>query len=176
MEFLREKGVATAIFFPILDPLNPELYAPGLTVVDTPYYLDLSDSNPVPQSHTITDTVTEIGSTGMYWLWLTGAEMNHDFVLLKLEDGTSSSAGSDNMIVINCTRPAFEDSAQEASSVDHTYGDLLRVGAAVLAGESSGGGVAGQIVFRDLGDTKDRVVANVDANGNRNSVPTVDGT
>jgi hypothetical protein len=173
MEVLREKGVATAVVFPMLDIGNPELYQSGLTVADTAYYLDLP--SPTPTSLAITDTVAEIGSTGMYWLELTGAEMNHDIIAIKLEDNAASDTGAEQMVIINCTRPALEDSAQEALSSDPTYGDLLRASAAVLAAESSGGG-SGTIVFRDLADTKNRVVANVDANGNRTTLTTFDGT
>jgi len=57
----------------------------------------------------------------------------------------------------------------------HTYADLLRLSTAVLTAESSGGGTA-TIVFRDLGDTKNRISATVDANGNRTAVGTRDGT
>jgi urocanate hydratase len=41
--------------------------------------------------------------------------------------------------------------------------------AAVMAGKSSGGGGT-TIHFRDLGDTKDRIAATVDTNGNRSTV------
>jgi hypothetical protein len=41
--------------------------------------------------------------------------------------------------------------------------------ASVLAGKSSGGGSA-TVRFRDLADTKDRIEADVDSNGNRTSV------
>jgi len=174
MEVLREKGVATAIMFPMVDVSNPELYRSGLTVTDTAYYLDLP--SPTPTLLAITDTVTEIGATGMYWLELTAAEVNHDFVVIKLVDDAASDTGAEQMVVVNCTRPALEDSAQENDSVDHTYGDLLRISTSVLAGESSGGGGGGTITFRDVGDTKDRVVATVDANGNRTAVTTLDGT
>ncbi len=56
----------------------------------------------------------------------------------------------------------------------YTYKDILHIIMSVLAGKSSGGGTA-NIKFRDLGDTKDRVDATVDANGNRLSI-TLDGS
>jgi hypothetical protein len=40
---------------------------------------------------------------------------------------------------------------------------------AVMAGKSSGGGTV-TVRFRDLNDTKDRIVATVDANGNRTAI------
>lgn len=57
----------------------------------------------------------------------------------------------------------------------HTLGDLIRLCASVLTGKSSGGGTT-TVVFRDLGDTKNRISSTVDANGNRTSVGTRDGT
>lgn len=54
----------------------------------------------------------------------------------------------------------------------YTAGDVLRIVSAVLAGKVSGA-PDGPVVFRDLNDTKDRVSAVVDGQGNRTAV-TVD--
>ena len=66
--------------------------------------------------------------------------------------------------VMDTNAPANANSARE----------LVNLIAGVLAGKSSGGGTA-TIVFRDLGDTKNRQSATVTAVGNRTAV-TVDGT
>lgn len=50
-----------------------------------------------------------------------------------------------------------------------TLRQALRVLYAVLAGKSSGGGTA-TITFRDIADSKDRITATVDANGNRTAI------
>jgi hypothetical protein len=55
----------------------------------------------------------------------------------------------------------------------YTAADMMRIVTAVLAGKVSGGGT-GVETFRDINDTKDRVVSTVDSNGNRTSV-TIDG-
>lgn len=55
-----------------------------------------------------------------------------------------------------------------------TFRQAIRIMYAVLAGESTGGGTS-TIKFRDLADTKDRVSASVDMDGNRTAV-TVDGS
>jgi hypothetical protein len=49
----------------------------------------------------------------------------------------------------------------------YTAEEILRIIAAVTAGKSSGG--PGSPVFRDLGDTKDRVSGTADADGNRSA-------
>lgn len=51
----------------------------------------------------------------------------------------------------------------------YTAKEVLRLMVSVLTGKSSGGGTT-TVVFRDIDDTKDRVVATVDVNGNRTSV------
>jgi hypothetical protein len=50
-----------------------------------------------------------------------------------------------------------------------TARQLLRVFLSALAGLSSGGGTV-TIRFRDEGDSMDRIVASVDANGNRTAI------
>ena len=67
--------------------------------------------------------------------------------------------------VMDANAPANMNSARE----------YMNVVSAVLAGKSSGGGTA-TIVFRDAGDTKNRISATVDADGNRTAVGTQDGT
>lgn len=67
--------------------------------------------------------------------------------------------------VMDANAPANANSARE----------ILNVVAAVLSGKSSGGGTVTN-VFRDTGDTKNRVSATVTADGNRTAVGTLDGT
>ena len=56
-----------------------------------------------------------------------------------------------------------------------TLRQAMRLALSILTGKSSGGGTA-TLVFRDIGDTKDRLSVTVDANGNRTAVGTRDGT
>ena len=77
------------------------------------------------------------------------------------------------------SRPSASDIAQEvwnSLKLDGNFsaGDLLRLMAASLAGKVSG--AAGtEVTIRDVNDTKDRIVATVDADGNRSAV-TLDGS
>jgi hypothetical protein len=50
----------------------------------------------------------------------------------------------------------------------YTLKDAIRLSLAVLTGKSTGGGTS-TVNFRDVGDTKNRVTATVDENGNRTS-------
>jgi len=56
-----------------------------------------------------------------------------------------------------------------------THRQMMRLILAVLTGKSSGGGTT-TLTFRDIGDTKDRLVVTVDSNGNRSAVGTRDGS
>ncbi|MEW6427337.1 MAG: hypothetical protein AB1568_04800 [Thermodesulfobacteriota bacterium] len=75
-------------------------------------------------------------------------------------------AGLNNISVANILAGAVEGSM--------TLQQALRVMLAALAGRSAGGGTA-TITMRDQANTKNRITATVDANGNRSNV-TVDGT
>lgn len=56
----------------------------------------------------------------------------------------------------------------------YTAAEILRLLASVMAGKSSGGGGA-TVTFRDAADSKNRITATVDANGNRTAI-TLDAT
>lgn len=69
-------------------------------------------------------------------------------------------------------RPSAFDIAQEVMNFTldgFTYQDIVKLQAAILLGKVSGGGSATE-TFRDISDTKDRVVATVDASGNRTAI------
>jgi hypothetical protein len=53
----------------------------------------------------------------------------------------------------------------------YTAADLVRLMSAALAGKISGAGTP-TVTIRDVSDTEDRIVATVDANGNRTAVTT----
>ena len=65
-------------------------------------------------------------------------------------------------------------SLDDAVEGAYTLREVLRLMAAALAGKASGGNTT-TITFRDLNDGTDRIVATVDADGNRTSV-TLDAT
>jgi hypothetical protein len=56
----------------------------------------------------------------------------------------------------------------------YTAADLLRVMASAMAGKLSGVGT-GEIIFRDVNDTKDRITATVDGSGNRTAITLDEG-
>lgn len=64
---------------------------------------------------------------------------------------------------------AVDKILDEAVDGAYTLRQIQRLVVAVLAGRSNGGGTA-TLKFRDTGNTKDRITATVDSNGNRTAV------
>lgn len=82
-----KKNVAAEIEFPMYDISEPGLMLTGLTVTDTAYYRDGGSWT----SLSISDSVSEIGSTGMYQISLSAGELNHDQIVIKF---SSMSGGT----------------------------------------------------------------------------------
>lgn len=101
MELIREKNKATRIAFPMVDKATPETFKTGETVADAAFS---SDAGAAYSSLAIAATVSEIGSTGMYELALTAAEMNHDQIIIKF---TSTNA-ADQGVIINTDLSAIK--------------------------------------------------------------------
>ena len=82
--------------------------------------------------------------------------------LITVASGSGLDAGQDaKLTAINAQLTNIE------AGLDHN--ELLRLIAAILLGKVSGAG-SGTESFRDLADSKNRVVAQVDVDGNRSSV------
>lgn len=130
MEIFRKKNEATYIAFPMVTTANPETFDTGETVTDTAYYKDGAGAW---TSLAITDTVSEVGSTGVYTLDLTAAEMNHDRIFIKM---TSTNA-ADTLITIVTFARDFDDLAfptTAGNSIDVTATGEVGVDFANVAG------------------------------------------
>jgi len=92
MEIAHKKNTAYYLAIPMIDSTSPASFKSGLTVVDTAYSKDGSGAW---TALAISDTLTEIGSSGVYEVDLSAAEMNHDQVLIKL----SASGAADSMVL-----------------------------------------------------------------------------
>ena len=92
----------------------------------------------------------------------------------QLDDLNDIAAGAqmDLINIPNATAvTAFTDDVfAEQVEGTVTFRQWIRRAASILFGKASGGGVAGSKKFRNLADTKDRVDATTDANGNRTGV------
>jgi hypothetical protein len=76
----HKKNTIYYLSFPAIDSATPASYKTGLSPVDTAYY---KDGTGAWTSLAITDAAAEIGSTGVYEIDFSAAEMNHDKVFCK---------------------------------------------------------------------------------------------
>ena len=117
-----------------------------------------------------TNEATEIGN-GLYYLDLTSAEMNADTVAVVVKTSTSGAKTVAAVLYPAATTELPSVSGILASAVEgsRTLQESLRLMMAALLGKVSGAGTS-SISFRDAADTKDRINATVDDDGNRSTV------
>ena len=108
MEIEHKKNTAKYLPVPMVSTANPETFLTGETVTDTAYYKDGAGAW---TSLAITDTFTEIGTTGIYEIDLTAAELNHDQVLIKL----TSTNCADSMVLFQMYTNDVDDLATAAN-------------------------------------------------------------
>ena len=87
---------------PAITASDRKVLATGETITLAIYYKDGSGSW---TSHSVTDSFSQIDSTGMYEITLTAAEMNHDQILMKM---TSTNMEAE-MVLFNCRSALAED-------------------------------------------------------------------
>ncbi len=98
MEVRRTKNLATYITFPIMK--NDGTLITGATGLDSE--IDTYADGSAPDGFTdCTNEATEIGSTGIYYLSLSQAEMNADYIVIQVK--SSSSGAVTQVILINTT-------------------------------------------------------------------------
>lgn len=127
-------------------------------------------------------TAAHTDTLGDLALHITGAAADPVDMVLLVEGGTTDADVSSRLATAGYTAPdnagiaAIPDAATNAaavlaSAVDGiiTLAESIRLQNAVLAGKVSGAGT-GTETFRDLADTKDRIVATVDTDGNRTAI------
>lgn len=108
MQIVHKKNSLYYLAFPMVSKTTPETFATGETVTDTAYY---KDGGGAWTSLAITDTVAEIGTTGMYEIDLTAAELNHDMVIVKM---TSTNA-ADTAFLFRLNANGIDDLATQTS-------------------------------------------------------------
>lgn len=88
MELLRQKNQATIIAFPIMN-ISGEVV---VSAADLDSEIDTWSNTVAPNGFDdCTNEATEIGSSGVYYLSLTQAEMNNDYLYLKIGSSTEGA-------------------------------------------------------------------------------------
>jgi hypothetical protein len=98
-------------------------------------------------------------------------QVSVDDIPTNAELATSQAAADDATLaaIAGISVPTVADILAGVIEGSITLKGALRLAISVLTGKASGGGTT-TIVFRDTGDTKDRITATVDSNGNRTTV------
>ena len=82
MELVRQKNVATYIFFPLVDAAGAIVSASANPDSETDTFADGTAPNGFADC---TNEATEIGTDGVYYLLLTQAEMNFDYIMVQIK-------------------------------------------------------------------------------------------
>jgi len=126
-----KKNAVYYLSFPAINSSTPESYVSGESIVDSAYY---KDGVGAWTSMAIADTVSEIGSTGVYELDLSASELNHDKVLIKF----TSTNMADDMVMFDLSAKLVDDlqdlsAAQVNAECDTAIADAALATAANLA-------------------------------------------
>ena len=85
LELVRQKNVATVIVFPLIDSTTTTALQSGATALNSEID-QWSDSADNPDGFAAcTNEATEIGTDGQYYLVLTQAEMNDDYIVVQIK-------------------------------------------------------------------------------------------
>jgi len=105
------------------------------------------------------------------------ADIHTDVGAVKTDTAAILLQTGTNGVVVNATglaSDAVDEILDEVVEGTTTLRQAVRILLAALAGKSTGGGTA-TLTFRDIADSKARITATVDADGNRTAI-TRDGT
>lgn len=126
MQINHKKNTAYYLSFPMVDSTSPASFATGASVTDTGYYKDGAGAW---TSLAITDTVSEIGSTGVYEIDLSTSEMNHDKVLIKF----TASGAADTAFLFDMTVNNVDDLATDIGTAQSDLDTLTGTDGVTLA-------------------------------------------
>jgi len=102
MVIRHKKNTLYYLAVPMVDSATPANFKTGLSPTDTAYYKDGAGAW---TALGITDTFAEIGSTGVYEIDLTAAELNHDQVIIKL----TSAGAADSLVIFEMDSIEIDD-------------------------------------------------------------------
>ena len=96
MEIYRQKNTATRITFPVVDADGDTVSAAAGLDSESTNWAD--GSNPGAFAD-LTNEATEIGTSGIYYLSLTAAEVNYDYIYIQIK--TTTAGAKTQHILIN---------------------------------------------------------------------------
>lgn len=150
----------------VIDRAGTEKLDTGITLADdaiTASKFDESTAFPLKSADTGATQVARVGADSDTLETLSGeiAAVKAETAAILDDTGTSG--------VLLSTRALGSIFDDEAIVGTYTFGDLLKIMAAKIAGKATGGGTT-TITYRGIDDTSDVIVETVDANGNRSAM------
>lgn len=190
---LKQSTATTVIVGPFLDDIDGKTPETGLSVasIDVDIYKGITKTDLTITASGGSNDMAHVAN-GHYSLELTTTDTNtlgsfrvtfnisgalpfyEDFIIRPAEPYDTLIGGTDNLTV-DLTTAAIDLIHDDVVEGSTTLRQAIKLMLSVLTGKSSGGGTS-TLVFRDIGDTKNRVSVTVDANGNRTAVGTRDGS
>lgn len=161
-----KKNTAATVVFPLTDSDGQPIT--GAAGLDSEYSHDGSAFGDC------TNEATEIGSTGYYSLALEAAELNYSYVVVKVATSTAGVMPCHIMITTE-NDISVADIFGYVVENSKSFATMFRLAYATLCNKLSGAGST-TVYIRDDADSKDRIVATVDIDGNRSAYGTKDGS
>jgi hypothetical protein len=144
-ELVRQKNVATYIFFPIVK--NDGTLITGAAGLDSE--IDAFSDGAAPNGFTdCTNEATEIGSTGQYYLSLTQAEMNADYISVQVKSSTTGALTQTLLLRTMVGDPLNFATTDDGGTINVTSGKIDEV--ATLTGNTAQTGDSYAIVVNKL--------------------------
>ena len=112
MEIYRQKNVATRVTFPIIDADGDTVTAAAALDSESTTWAD--GSNPGAFAD-LTNEATEIGTSGVYFLSLTAAEVNFDYIYIRIQT-TTTGAKTQHILINTRFAPLVNASGEVAVS------------------------------------------------------------
>jgi hypothetical protein len=133
MELWRKKNVDTRILFPLVDADGD--FVTGAAGLDSEWvsYDTADHGGAEPSFQDCTHEATEIGTTGIYYLDLQGAEVNKDFTLILIKTSTS---GAKTQAILITTRMQDADLINIAGAAVSESTSQLGVNVVKVSGDS----------------------------------------
>jgi len=120
LELVRQRNAATVITFPLLDSNGDHLSSVAALDSEIDEWSDSAD-NPDGFAD-CTNEATEIGSTGIYYLVLTAGEVNHQYVIVRI-NGTNAKTQTME-IRTTISHPENTATTDDGGAINVTGGDI----------------------------------------------------
>ncbi|MCE5324958.1 MAG: hypothetical protein ABFE07_10245 [Armatimonadia bacterium] len=139
LELVRQKNVATIITVPIVDADGDIV----TSAADLDSEIDAWSDGAAPDGFTdCTNEATEIGTNGIYYLSLTQAEMNAQYIYIQIKTSTAGAKTQHILIRTTIGAPANAATTDDGGTINVTGGAVDTVSAATLANGAHGGAAA----------------------------------